>query len=108
MAPDTHSRLVHEARARADAGFSAPFGIPLGDLGWFATLVMSVALGAAAFFVATFVAIFALLFTSGATHHAANYALSYRRVGMPVGLVVGVLTLLYLGTLWMRRITRRA
>ena len=107
MAPDHHNRATGVA-GRPVSRFNTPFGVPLGDLGWFATLVMSLALGAAAFFLATFVAIMVLLFTSGATHHAADYALSYRRVGAPAGTVVGVLTLVYLGTLWVQRIVRRA
>ena len=41
-------------RARRDGVL---FGIPLGDLGWFASLLMGVATGMAAFFLTTFVAI---------------------------------------------------
>ena len=83
------------------------FGVPLGDLGWFASLLMSFAVGFAAFFAATFFAIFGVLFYNTATHHAVDFALTYKRVGLPVGLVVLVLTLAYLGTLWVRRQLRR-
>jgi uncharacterized BrkB/YihY/UPF0761 family membrane protein len=83
------------------------FGVPLGDLGWFTTLLMSFALGFAAFFAATFCAIFAVLIYNTATHHAVDFALTYRRVGLPVGLLVLVLALGYLGTLWVRRQIRR-
>lgn len=83
------------------------FGVPLGDLGWFATLLMSFAVGFAAFFAATFVAIFGVLFYNTATHHAVDFALTYKRVGLPVGSLVLVLTLAYLGTLWVRRQLRR-
>jgi hypothetical protein len=34
--------------------------------------------------------------------------LTYKRVGLPVGLLVLVVTLGYLGTLWVRRQLRRA
>ena|SRR5438270_313492 len=84
------------------------FGIPLGDLGWFASLVMSVALGFAAFFAATFFAIFGVLIYNTATHHAADFALTYKRVGLPVGLLVLVAALGYLGTLWVRRQLRKS
>ena len=84
------------------------FGVPLGDLGWFTTLLISFALGFAAFFAATFCAIFAILFYNTVAHHAVDFALTYRRVGLPVGLLVLVLALGYLGTLWVRRHLRRA
>jgi hypothetical protein len=83
------------------------FGVPLGDLGWFTSLLMSFALGFAAFFAATFCAIFAILIYNTATHHAVDFALAYRRVGLPVGLLVLVVALCYLGTLWVRRQIRR-
>jgi hypothetical protein len=79
------------------------FGVPLGDLGWFASLLMSFAIGFAAFFAATFFAIFGVLIYNTATHHAVDFALTYRFVGLPVGAVVLVLALAYLGTLWVRR-----
>jgi hypothetical protein len=83
------------------------FGIPLGDLGWFTSLLMSFALGFAAFFAATFFAIFGVLIYNTATHHAVDFALTYKRVGLPVGLLVLVASLGYLGTLWVRRQLRR-
>jgi hypothetical protein len=83
------------------------FGVPLGDLGWFASLVMSVALGFLAFFAATFCAIVGILFYNTATHHAVDFALTYRRVGLPVGLVVLVVAMGYLGTLWVKRQLRK-
>ena len=83
------------------------FGVPLGDLGWFTSLVMSVAVGFLAFFAATFCAIVGILFYNTATHHAVDFALTYRRVGLPVGLVVLVLTMAYLGTLWVKRQLRK-
>lgn len=83
------------------------FGVPLGDLGWFTSLLMSAALGMAAFFAATFFAIVGLLFYSTATHHQVDFALTYRRIGLPTGLLVLAVALGYLGTLWVRRQLRR-
>jgi hypothetical protein len=83
------------------------FGIPLGDLGWFTSLLMSFAFGFAAFFAATFCAIVGILFYNTATHHAMDFALTYRRVGLPVGLLALVVALGYLGALWVRRQLRR-
>jgi hypothetical protein len=84
------------------------FGVPLGDLGWLSSLLMSLALGFAAFFAATFCAIVGTLFYNTATHHAIDFSLTYKRVGLPVGLLVLVVTLGYLGTLWVRRQLRKA
>jgi hypothetical protein len=84
------------------------FGVPMGDLGWFSSLLMSFALGFAAFFAATFFAIFAILIYNTATHHAVDFALTYKCVGLPVGLLMLLLSLGYLGTLWVRRQLRKA
>lgn len=83
------------------------FGVPVGDLGWFASLLMGLASGMAAFFLATFVGIMSILIWNAAGHHA-DYAWSYLRIGLPVGAVVGLAALTYLGILWTKRITRRS
>jgi len=77
-------------------------------LGWITTLVMGFASAFAAFFAATFCAIIGILFYNTATHHAVDFALSYTRVGLPVGVLVLVVALGYLGTLWIRRKSRKA
>lgn len=96
--------------ARPPRAFGAGFlfGVPVGDLGWFSTLLMGLASGFAAFFAATFFAIMGILFYNTAGHHAVDFAVSYRRIGLPIGLLVAVLSLAYLGSLWIRRILRRA
>ena len=83
------------------------FGVPVGELGWFATLLISVASGFAAFFAATFCGIFAILIYNSLTHHTVDYAASYRFIGLPVGAVVLLVAFLYLGMLWVQRIVRR-
>jgi ABC-type dipeptide/oligopeptide/nickel transport system permease subunit len=92
------------ARARRDGVL---FGIPLGDLGWFASLLMGVATGMAAFFLTTFVAIVAMLIYMEAKHHAVDFALTYKRAGFPVGVVVMACALSYLGVQWARRMARK-
>jgi hypothetical protein len=84
------------------------FGVPLGDLGWFASLLMGTAAGFAAFFAATFCGIIGILVHNLATHRAVDLTISYRWIGLPIGLVVLVAALGYLGTLWVRRLTRRS
>src|SRR5271170_4420363 len=105
MAQASQNRTTSSPRT-SGAGYL--FGVPLGDLGLFTSLLMSFALGFAAFFAATFCAIVSILFYNTATHHAVDFALTYRRVGLPVGLLVLVVTLAYLGTLWVRRQLRKA
>jgi len=82
------------------------FGVPLGNLGWFASLLMAVASGFMAFFAATFCAIVFILIYNSAAPRALDFALSYRRIGLPIGLVVMAVALCTLGTLWLRRILR--
>jgi hypothetical protein len=69
---------------------------------------MSFALGFAAFFAATFCAILGILFYNTSTHHAVDFSLTYTRVGLPVGVLVLLVTLSYLGTLWIRRQLRKS
>ena len=92
---------------RASAGGTL-FGIPMGDLGWFTSLIMGLAIGFVAFFIATFVAIVGMLIYSTATHHEVNYAWTYARFGLPIGIVSWALALGYLGMNWVRRKLRRA
>ena len=94
----------HVERAHAEGSL---FGIPLGDLGWFQSLLMGVATGMAAFFLATFLAIISLLFYTAFTHHPVDFALTYKRIGLPIGLVVGLTALSFLGFQWVRRILRK-
>jgi uncharacterized BrkB/YihY/UPF0761 family membrane protein len=92
-------------RARRDGVL---LGIPLGDLGWFQSLLMGLATGFAAFFATTFCAIMVLLVYTETTHHAVDFAWTYRRAGFPVGVVVMALALSYLFVQWGRRMKRRA
>jgi hypothetical protein len=84
------------------------FGIPLGDLGWFGSLLIAVASGFLAFFASTFVAIISVLIINSASHANIDFALTYRRVGLPTGLTVLIIASAYLGTLWFKRILRRS
>jgi len=92
-------------RARRDGVL---FGIPLGDLGWFASLLMGVATGMAAFFATTFCAIIGMLVFTTVTHRQVDFAETYRRAGFPVGVVVMALALGYLGVQWSRRMIRKS
>ena len=93
------------ARARTEGVL---FGIPLGDLGWFSSLLMGVATGFAAFFLTTFLSIMALLFYRIASGRNPDFAIAYRDIGFPVGLVVLAFAFTYLGIQYARRMRRRA
>jgi len=82
-------------------------GVPLGDLGWFQSLLMGVATGMAAFFLTTFVAILAMLVYQMATQRVPAYQLAYKAIGFPVGVVVMALALAFLGVQWSRRMVRK-
>ncbi len=83
------------------------FGAPLGDMGWFASLLIGLATGMAAFFLATFLGIVSLLIRLS-TGHPVDFAISYRLIGFPVGVTVMVLAVAYMAMLWVKRITRKA
>jgi ABC-type dipeptide/oligopeptide/nickel transport system permease subunit len=106
MATPTYNTTRSVAVERKTLMTGYLFGAPLGDLGWFASLLMGLASGMAAFFAATFVGIMSILFWNAAGHHA-DFTISYRLVGLPVGATVMVLALGYLGMLWARRISRK-
>jgi hypothetical protein len=84
------------------------FGIPLGNLGWFGTVLIALASGFLTFFATTFCAIFGILFYNLATRGTVDYAVSYRWVGLPAGLLVLVFSSIYLGRLWIRRMLQRS
>ena len=95
-------------RSRTCSRFGPPrqrgkvFGIPLGDLGFFTSVLMAFALGFLSFFLFTFLAIAGLMIYNGMGHHV-DYAASYKYVSFPAGCVVLLLSLIFFGTLWLRR-----
>jgi hypothetical protein len=102
--------MTHSSPTAAQAGPSNSgnlFGIPLGNMGWFASLLMGVASGFMAFFASTFCAIVFILICNTAAHRSIDFTISYRLVGLPIGLIVMAVALAYLGTLWCKRIFRR-
>ncbi len=96
---------IHDlARARREG---VVFGIPLGDLGWFSSLLMGLATGFAAFFLTTFFSIMSLLVYRISSGHNPDFAIAYRDIGFPVGVVVLIAALSYLALLYARRMKRR-
>lgn len=83
------------------------FGIPMGDLGWFQSLLMGLATGFTAFFLATLLSIIGFAIYAGVTHTTPDFAMTYKRIGLPIGLGVGIAALAFLGVQWIRRLTRK-
>ena len=84
--------------ARANASSATLFGVPIGDLGWFASLLMGTATGFAAFFAATFVGIVFIMIWNSTGHGTLDYSFSYMRLGLPTGILVMIVSLGYLGS----------
>jgi len=78
-------------------------GIPLGDFGFFSSLLISLASGFLTFFATLFLAIVALLVWNSIGHHQVNYADTYRYVAFPIGLIVLVAALFFFTGTWFRR-----
>jgi hypothetical protein len=86
-----------------NAGASGKFfGIPLGDFGFFTSLLMATAVGFVSFFLFTFLAIFGIMIYNGMGHHV-DYAESYKYISFPAGCIVLAISLIFFGTLWLRR-----
>src|SRR5215467_12701487 len=91
------SRQGQESRGRL-------FGIPLGELGLFSSLLIGAATAFAAFFAATFTGIVGIMIYNSTTHHTVDYALSYERGGLIAGVVMLVAAWGFLGAQWVRRV----
>jgi hypothetical protein len=95
-----------QARTIIAPNYKGPrfFGAPVGDFSFFQTILISAALGVAAFFAATFCAIMTILVLTQAAHMKINFADAYKFVGLPVGIVVLVAASIYLGSLLVMRL----
>jgi hypothetical protein len=99
------STFAHEEFSQMTASVRPArlLGIPLGDFGFFASVLLSLAAGFLTFFATCFLAIVALLVWNVLAHHAINYADSYRYVAFPAGLVVLVFGFFFFTGTWLRR-----
>lgn len=79
------------------------FGIPMGELGFFASLLMATAFGFMVFFATCFLSIFGLLFYNELGHHAVDMADSYRYIAFPAGVGALVMGLVVMLGMWARR-----
>jgi hypothetical protein len=78
------------------------FGIPLGDLGLVTSVLMAFTVGFLSFFLFTFLAIVGVMIANGMGHHV-DYAASYKYISFPAACVVLLASLIFFGSLWLRR-----
>jgi hypothetical protein len=78
------------------------FGVPLGDLGFVTSALMAFSVGFLSFFLFTFLAIVGLMIYNGMGHHV-DYAVSYKYISFPAACVVLLASLVFFGSLWVRR-----
>jgi hypothetical protein len=78
------------------------FGIPLGDLGFVTSILMAFTVGFLSFFLFTFLAIVGVMIANGMGHHV-DYSTSYKYVSFPAACVVLLASLIFFGSLWVRR-----
>jgi hypothetical protein len=78
------------------------FGVPLGDLGFATSLLMAFTVGFLSFFLFTFLAIVGLMISNGMGRHV-DYAVSYKYISFPAACVVLLASLIFFGSLWVRR-----
>jgi hypothetical protein len=103
MSPIPFQENIASKPHKAEASAKGPFGLPIGDFGLFASVLISLASGFLAFFLTTFVGIVSILFYNTIGHHSVDFSLSYKVFALPVGLAVLAVALAVLGTLWLRR-----
>lgn len=78
------------------------FGVPMGDLGFFTSVLMAFAVGFLSFFLFTFLGIVGLMIYNG-MGHSVNYAASYKYFSFPAACVVLLASIIFFATLWLRR-----
>ncbi len=78
------------------------FGIPLGDLGFLTSLLMALTVGFLTFFLFTFLGIVGISIYNGMGHHV-DLAQSYKLIALPAASLVLLASLIFFGTLWLRR-----
>jgi hypothetical protein len=78
------------------------FGIPLGDLGLVTSLLMAFTVGFMCFFLFCFLGILGISIYNGMGHQV-NLADSYKYIALPAASVVLAVSLIFFGSLWLKR-----
>lgn len=78
------------------------FGVPVGDFGLLSSFLLAVASACFTFFLFTFLSIVAIA-VYNLFGHSLNYADSYKYISFPAGCLALAISLIFFGTLWLRR-----
>jgi hypothetical protein len=89
-------------QAGADLTRGRFFGVRLGELGFFTSVLMALTVGFLSFFLMTFLAILGIMIYNG-MGHSVDYADSYKFISFPAGCLMLAVGLVFFGTLWLRR-----
>jgi hypothetical protein len=85
-------------QVRASHTGARVFGIPVGDFGFFTSVLMAFTVG----FISFFLFIFGLMVYNGMGHQV-DLSASYKYISFPAACVVLAASLIFFGTLWLRR-----
>jgi hypothetical protein len=96
---------VHKS-VRLSQGQGSIFGIPLGDLGLVTSLLMAFTVGFLSFFLFCFLGIVGIAIYNGMGHRV-DFADSYKYISLPASCVVLAASLIFFGSLWLRKKFRR-
>lgn len=94
---------VSQSKAAITSTGPRLLGIPFGDFGLFASVLISLSIGFMTFFALTFLSIFSILILNAVGHRSIDLAVSYKYIAFPAGCAVLALSLLTLGIVWIRR-----
>jgi hypothetical protein len=102
--------MVPEDAGASGAGVVKPtklLGIPVGDFGFFATLLVAASAAMLTFFAMTFLSIIGVSIYKGISGSPVSLAVSYKYIAFPTACVVLAVGLVYLLTVWARRKMRQ-
>ncbi len=109
---DGAEAAVNEAvMGNGGAGVVKPtklLGIPVGDFGFFATLLVAASAAMLTFFAMTFLSIIGVSIYKGISGSGVSLAVSYKYIAFPTACVVLAVALVYLMTVWVRRKMRQS
>jgi hypothetical protein len=79
------------------------WGIPVGGFGFFASILIAIALGFITFFGATFLSIFGLMIYNRAGGHHVTLDTAYKFIALPAGIFMLIVSLAVLLGIWLHR-----
>jgi hypothetical protein len=91
------------SRGNTAPGSLRIWGVPVGDLGLFASILIAIALGFITFFGVTFLSIFGLMIYNRAGGHHVTLDTGYKFIALPAGIFMLIVSLAVLLGIWLHR-----